>query len=70
MSCHWKIQAFFVQSAYDALRERWRLLCELAWPGRGFSIELTRIPDYAMDWVLDFVKEASERERRQAGREA
>jgi hypothetical protein len=48
-----------VRAAERAIKERWHRMFVLAWSGRGFSINLNTIPDYALDWVLDWAEKES-----------
>ena len=45
------------------------MIFELAWHGKGFNVELTRVPNHVLEWFREWnneaVKEEKNRERQQ-----
>lgn len=46
--CCW-IRTFFVQAAAAHLDARWRQIFNLCWDGKGFTVDLTKLPDDVLD---------------------
>jgi hypothetical protein len=42
-----------VAQAHSALKEHWATLASFAFHVKGLTIDLTRVPPYAIDWVLE-----------------
>jgi hypothetical protein len=54
---------FFVRAAPERLLHRWQKVFDLCWLRRGFTCDVSKVPD----WVLDeYLKDAAERLREEA----
>jgi len=45
-----------------SLEERWRLIFNLAWDGRGLTVDLTNVPDQIMAKFVEWRAEKIEEE--------
>jgi hypothetical protein len=56
---------FLLASSFSSLRDYWVGLVTIAFKARGMVVDLTRVPQYAIEWVLDTIKELVEEEQRE-----
>jgi hypothetical protein len=53
---------FFVDAAYHSLEARWFKIFILAWAAKGFTVDLSNVPDHILDKFMDWAKERGEKE--------
>jgi 5'-3' exonuclease len=58
-------KSFFVTAAREGLEDHWRTLASLALHSRGLSLELTAVPPFALEWVLDEHEQYVQKTQRQ-----
>jgi hypothetical protein len=61
--CFRSISSFFVDAALNARQHRYRLLFDMAWDGKGFIIDLTRVPDDILRLMIAWREERIDEEK-------
>jgi hypothetical protein len=51
------IRSFFVREAEEGQALRWHKVFTLAWDGKGFAVDITRLPDNVLDQFLEWREE-------------
>lgn len=55
---------FFVDAALAATEAQWRLLMELAWKGKGLTLDLSRVPAWIIPKMTEWHQELVSEENR------
>ena len=59
------IPTFFVRCAVGDVEERWRRLFDLAWSGRGLTVDLTQAPDWVLKLYTEWTNKNNAEEKAQ-----
>lgn len=60
---------FFVEAVNSSFKERWRHLFDLAWAGKGLTIDISKAPDHVLEWLVEWTNEANKREAEELRRQ-